>query len=579
MKKRIILSAIAAIGFMAVSFAQTIVPTTPENKNVVLEEFTGIYCGYCPQGHAMAKQILNAHPEDVSVIAIHTGGYAAPQGNHPDFRTEWGASIAGQANVAGYPSGTVNRHIFPNLNSSGTALGRSKWTAAANQILAQPSYLNVEATATIVRASRQMQVLVEVYYTGDSPEATNYLNVALIQDNILGYQAGGGQGNNYKHMHMLRDLLTGQWGIPIQNTSANSFYTTILSYDIPEAVNDIEVVLDNIHVVAFVAESHQEIISGNGAEMIVLDNTAIDAAIKDCANLPQTYCGGAINPVLTIHNYGTETLTAFDIEYAFNNEAPMTYAWTGSLANNASVDVSLPTLTPADPQDDNSVTITLKNPNGNLDELPGNNLFVKKLETCVEATKNCKMAFHIPNGADEVTWELTAENGDVIVSGGPYDATGVYQHPFSFPAKGAYTLTVNDAGGDAFGGSGFIKLFSVSGKGVIWSADMDAWTSKLVAQFYYDVDGIEDIKILEDLDVYPNPASDIATLSYVVSTPAKVEIELYDMLGKRIQSSVAMQTAGAHQHTIDVSSLQEGLYIVNFTIDGKRTTKKINVIK
>ncbi len=576
MKKRIILSAIAAIGFMATSFAQTIVPTTPENKNVVLEEFTGIYCGYCPQGHQIAQQILNAHPDDVSVIAIHTGGYSVPQGNHPDYRTEWGAAIAGQANVAGYPSGTVNRHIFPSLNPTATALSRGQWTSAANQILAQSSYLNVEATATVVRDSRQMQVLVEVYYTADSPEATNYLNVALIQDNVVGYQASG--GNNYNHMHMLRDLLTGQWGIPIQNTSANSFYTTTLSYDIPEDVNDIEVVLDNIHIVAFVAEGHQEIISGNGAEMILLDNTALDAAAKECSNLPQTYCGGELNPVVTVHNYGTQTLTSLDIEYAFNDEAPMTYAWTGSLANNASEDIELPAFTPSDVQEENSVTITLKNPNGSTDELPGNNLLVQNLEACVEATQNCKLAFYIPNGANEVTWELTKPDGSVLESAGPYQNNGVQQHPFSFPAKGVYTLTVNDAGGDAFGGSGFVKLFSVS-KGVIWEADMDAWTSKLVAQFYYDVDGIEDIKILEDLDMYPNPASDVATLSYVVSTPAKVEIELYDMLGKQIQSTVAMQTAGAHQHTIDVSALKEGLYIVNLTIDGKRTSQKINVIK
>ncbi len=576
MKKRIILSTIAAIGFVMTSFAQTIVPTTPENKNVVLEEFTGMYCGACPGGHATALQILNAHPDDVSVIAIHTGGYAVPQGNHPDYRTEWGAAIAGQSNLQFFPSGTINRHLFPNYNPSGTALGRGKWAVATNQILSQASYLNIEATATVVRSSRQMQVLVEVYYTGDSPEETNYLNVALIQDNIVGYQSGG--GNNYNHMHMLRDLLTGQWGIPIQNTSANSFYTTTLTYDIPEDVNDIEVVLDNIHIVAFVAEGHQEIISGNGAEMILLDNTALDAAAKECSNLPQTYCGGELSPIVKVYNYGTQTLTSLDIEYAFNDEAPMTYAWTGSLANNASEDIELPAFTPSDVQEENNVTITLKNPNGSTDELPGNNVLVQNLATCVEATQNCKLAFYIPNGADEVTWELTKPDGSVLESAGPYENNGVQQHPFSFTDKGIYTLTVNDAGGDAFGGGGFIKLFSVS-KGVIWAADMDAWTSKLVAQFYYDVDGIEDIKILEDLDIYPNPASDIATLSYVVSTPAKVEIELYDMLGKQIQSAVAMQAAGAHQHTIDVSSLQEGLYIVNLTIDGERTTKKINVIK
>ncbi len=575
MKKRIILSTIAAIGFMAVSFAQTIVSTTPENKNVVLEEFTGIKCPNCPGGHATASQILNTHPDDVSVIAIHTGYYATPSGSLPDYRTDWGGAIAGQAGVNYFPSGTINRHVFP--GTSTMLMGRTQWTSRANQILAQPSYLNVEAKATIVRDSRQMTVLVEVYYTGDSPEETNYLNVALIQDNIYGYQSGG--GSNYRHMHMLRDLLTGQWGIPIQNTSANSFYTTTLVYDIPEHIKDVDLVIDDIHLVAFVAESHKDIISGNGAEMVILESTNLDAAIQSTTNLPQTYCDGNLDPVITVHNYGTATLTTFDIEYKFNNEAPMTYQWEGNLANGASTDIALPTLSPVDVEDVNNITFTLNNPNGNTDELPGNNTLIQPLETCVETTENCKLAFFIPNNANEVTWELTNANGDVIISDGPYDNEGVYQHPFSFSANGAYTLTVNDSGNDAFGGGGFIKLFSVS-KGVIWEADMDAWSSKLVAQFSYGLEGVEDIAVLEEgTALYPNPTSESTTLSYTLSQTAKVNIALYDMLGKQVTSFTATQNAGLHKHDIDVSDVKEGLYIVNLNIDGKQITKKLNVVK
>ena len=60
--------------------AQTFVNTTPENKNVLLEEFTGISCGYCPDGHLIASQIHDANPNDVAIINIHAGGFANPQG-------------------------------------------------------------------------------------------------------------------------------------------------------------------------------------------------------------------------------------------------------------------------------------------------------------------------------------------------------------------------------------------------------------------------------------------------------------------------------------------------------------------
>ncbi len=404
MNKRIILSAIATIGFVMVSLAQTIVSTEVENRNAVLEMFTGIYCTACPWGHEDAQQILDQHPDDVSVITIHAGALAAPDEGFPDYRTEYGEVIAEQAGLKSWPSGTVNRHVFP--NDTNMIILRLAWSKAVSQILnSLPSYVNVAATATIVKESRQMQVLVEAYYTGDSPVQPNYLNVALLQDSIMGYQSG--EGDTYNHTHMLRDMLTGQWGIPIPNTSLHSFFSTSLRYDIPESIRDIDVVLDHLHLVAFIAEGTTEIITGNGAEIIMLDNVSLDAAVTACNNLPQAYCGGELNPVITVHNYGTDAITSFDIEYTVNNEAPMTYAWTGDLDAKASTEIALPSFPLlSDIQDINNLTVSLKNPNGDIDKLPANNVLVKELGTCVDATENCKLVFDIPDGAEEVTWEL-----------------------------------------------------------------------------------------------------------------------------------------------------------------------------
>lgn len=217
---------ITLIAFSASILAQTIVSTEPENKNVVLEEFTGIHCGYCPQGHAIAQSIQDAHPEDVVLINIHAGSFAVPSAGEPDFRTPWGAAIDAQADVAGYPAGTVNRHYWPNwAQQGGTAMSRNYWTSASNQILTEASYLNVGLEATIVTSTRQLVVTVEVYYTGDSPESTNKLNVAILQDNIQGPQSGGTYP--YNHMHMLRHLLTGQWGLRFQK-QVKAHFTQIL---------------------------------------------------------------------------------------------------------------------------------------------------------------------------------------------------------------------------------------------------------------------------------------------------------------------------------------------------------------
>lgn len=98
---------------------QTIVSTNPENAKVILEEFTGIYCTYCPEGHAIAEAIQDQNPDDVFIINIHAGSFAAPLPGDPDFRTPWGTALVQQSELIGYPAGTVNRLFFQGLSQNG----------------------------------------------------------------------------------------------------------------------------------------------------------------------------------------------------------------------------------------------------------------------------------------------------------------------------------------------------------------------------------------------------------------------------------------------------------------------------
>ena len=68
--KKILLSALGLVACGAMS-AQTIVSTTAENRNVVLEEFTGIYCTFCPDGHKRANELKADNPGRVAVSYTH----------------------------------------------------------------------------------------------------------------------------------------------------------------------------------------------------------------------------------------------------------------------------------------------------------------------------------------------------------------------------------------------------------------------------------------------------------------------------------------------------------------------------
>ena len=105
--------------------AQTFVSTTPENRNVILEEFTGIHCPSCPGGHSQSQGLYDNNPGDVFVINIHTGSLAAPSPGEPDYRIDptgndlmW-ATVPGATGI-GFPCGTINRHeyLFTSTNTT-----------------------------------------------------------------------------------------------------------------------------------------------------------------------------------------------------------------------------------------------------------------------------------------------------------------------------------------------------------------------------------------------------------------------------------------------------------------------------
>ena len=328
------------------NLAQTFVSTSPENKKALVEKYTGINCSYCPCGDVIIYGAVENNPENIIVIKIHEGGYAVPGSGQPDFRTAFGTALSSQAMNTGNPAVSVNRHFFQNYTSNGgTAIGgcysnatgvamQSPPTYAIDEILVEPAYLNVAAQAEINYSSNILTINTEVYYTDDSPTSTNYLNIALVQDNTAAYQAGSSLaagGSNYLHNDRLVHFITGQWGEEINPTGQGSLIQTTHSYDIPENYNGIPVVLDDLKVVVFVSESTEEIINVNRAEMDYntlgydLSVDSIDSPIL-AGNLSENE-----NITVSISNNGDNNISNFEISYSVDGTSISTESYTETI--------------------------------------------------------------------------------------------------------------------------------------------------------------------------------------------------------------------------------------------------------
>ena len=230
--------------------SESIVSKTPTPRNVVLEEFTGINCGYCPDGAVVATGIHDANPGRVVLIAVHAGSYS---NGTPNFKTQWGDAILSLGNVSGFPAGMVNREEYTGGKLS---MGRGSWPAAADVILNDGnSPVNIGIKSSWSSSSNEVTVEVELYYTADAT-GSHLLNVAFLESGVIGYQSGGGA--NYEHNHILRDLLSGQWGEEITSTNKDDSFKKTYTYAVDSSWD-----INNCTIAAFVTQSdHEKIFTG-----------------------------------------------------------------------------------------------------------------------------------------------------------------------------------------------------------------------------------------------------------------------------------------------------------------------------
>ena len=577
MKKTLLLLAVSMLSVGA--WAQTIVSTQPQNRNVIIEEFTGVNCQYCPDGHRIVNEIIDAHPNRVAGINVHQGGYAQGSG----YTTQFGDALANQTGLSGYPAGTVNRHVF---SGSNTALSRSSFAQASDVIMAMQSPVNVAAVAHVDAANRQIELHVEVYYTANSNQATNYLNIAVLQNNVMGSQVGGStwypemvENGQYRHMHMLRDLLTGQWGVAIPATQGTFIDTTII-YNVPQAIGEVAIPdVNDIDFVVFVAEGHQEILTGVKAMMI--SQTPSLASFK----VEHNDCDLTYQPYVTILNNTESDVSNFNFIYdggTFSSDktiAPLTTDTiqlpayvinvTSAAVQNCAVTKSV-SLESCD--NGNGDHLTINSPSKTVTFADFNIYTVTGPFTArlgVDAWRSEAGAMLLQQANCSVLWEEDDFGTDIN-----YSAQQVSQIPnatyyeieFSPANAGLYIFRVTDSYGD---GWGYTNNTVKSG---IWIRDANGefvnmtwgYSNKIAfsaLDFYLNVTnagngshtlGIDDVASDITFGIYPNPATDRLSVS---CNEAVREVSVMDVAGRTVMTL-------SNTNNIDVSGLAAGVYMV-----------------
>ena len=570
--------------------AQLPVNQAVESKNVVLEEFTGIHCVYCPDGHRIAQQLQDNHPGDVVLINVHTGSFAAPNPGEPDFRTTFGSSLATQSQLAGYPSGTVNRHYFgysqSGSPSGATALNRNQWTTAANTILGETSYCNVALEAAVDVQTREMVVDVEVYYTSNSPVSSNFINVALLQNNVEGPQVGSANNpdqvlpnGNYNHMHMLRHLLTGQWGDEVTTTTQGTLIQRQYTYTLPTDINGVPLELGNLEIAAFVAEGHQEIITGNLGVINYTNFYNVNVGIEEVIFNDEICSPDDLEPAISVNNNGLQEITTLTIEYNVNGGTNEVFNWSGSISSLETKTIVLPNFNFVI-NTTNTLNVQLVSINGNTtdDNTNDNQETITFNKTNNQGQGSDYIVTIVQDQyGSETTWAIRDENNNYIATGGPYSdlsgsGTVTHNHNVSLNNDGCYTFVILDSYGDGINGgygSGNYSLKQADGTTVFYRNGVFA--SEEITYFEVNNANAIDEVFSTSIRFYPNPGTGLFTVDNIADTL----ISIYNMQGTKVFEIFSKKP----QIQLDISHLSNGVYLVRFEKNNKTGVKKIVITK
>ena len=568
--RRFILVASMLLTSFAVS-AQTFVSTTPGNRNVLIEEYTGVSCQYCPLGHKAIDFTLKSFPGRAFAINIHQGVFAS------QFSTQWGNALANQASVQSYPSSTLNRHAF----SGGTIqIDPGQSYPCALQMMDQAAPVNVAATVDIDPVTRLMVVKVEVYYPGNGPGDFNMLNVALVQNNVMGNQTGGSQfypenmvNGQYRHMHILRHLLTGQWGDTIHNVSAGSFFTKEYAYVVPQQIGDLAIDnMDNLSVIVFVCQDRKEVL--NVCEAIRKSDKAYIAYGAEGGY----ECSLDYHPYVSVVNPTDKPVS--DLRFEINGSSVVRHKTIAPYTSDTVqvVSYSIADMPASHQQYGETVSVRLTGytTNGSQVNVSGNPLSIDYANVDVYTAEGpLTLSIKYDSYPQEVTFSLAGIADCQYyyrVTGTSNDEGKTVNYTLSPATAGLYRLKLVDVGADGLNGTVTVTdaahntLFSRSAR------DLMVWDN-----YYFNIttpgtDGpIGTVVGIEEPDsqtaewnVWPNPVSDVLHIS---DGPEIRSVDVLDLSGRVQATSTGRE--------VNVSALPAGLYILRVVTAEGIMAKKI----
>jgi len=243
-------------------FSDTTVETSQLDgiRHVLIEDYTGHTCGNCPEAAEIAKAIHENHPEQVVVMAVHSGFFAKPKTSGTAFTSDY-RTTEGEAldeffgnSGAGNPNGLINRIDYP-AQTQVKQMG--SWAVLTQSELAKTPAIKLATKVLYKDSTRTLRINTHSTFLSDYPRPTRMV-VHITEDSIIDWQkdyrlpSGQQDISNYVHRHVLRATLNGQFGTALTSAAATvgQIAPAYFNYEIPAKYK-----VEHCHVVVAIMDA------------------------------------------------------------------------------------------------------------------------------------------------------------------------------------------------------------------------------------------------------------------------------------------------------------------------------------
>jgi hypothetical protein len=231
------------------------------NKRVLIEDYTGTWCQYCPRV-AYAISQVRLQTTDAVVVAIHRGS--------DPYNFAAASPLETMIGLQGYPTGMLNR--------------KTEWTYPENNNVAQPVNLTsgtnprigLAMTNSVTNNTANVQVNVKFGKNFSGLKLVVYAledNLVYNQINATSFYGGVNPIVNFDFDDVLRGFLTANiLGDDITgSTTLNGVYTKSFTYTIPAGTQ-----VSNTHFAAFVVDSTGKVLNSRDASANVTQTFEVE---------------------------------------------------------------------------------------------------------------------------------------------------------------------------------------------------------------------------------------------------------------------------------------------------------------